>query len=197
MRTRGLGRVYQPKYRDRKTGGRTLSPTWWIAYSFRGTKHRECSWSSKRQDAVRLLKKRLGEIGRGRFAGALLERTTFDDLEKIITDDYDVNGRRTKGRMLTALAALRLRFGLTLARDLTFDGLNAYIADRLKEGIAPATVRYDLSVLRGRSGWLSVLARLSARPSRPSASIIRGPASSRKISSGPCCSTYLMKLSRL
>ncbi len=148
MRTRGLGRVYQPKYRDRKTGEKKLSPTWWIAYSFRGTKHRECSWSNKRQDAVRLLKKRLGEIGRGRFAGALLERTTFDELERIITDDYDANRRRTKGRMLTALAALRQHFGLTLARDINFDNLNAYIADRLQEGIAPATVRYDLSVLR-------------------------------------------------
>jgi integrase len=147
-RTRGLGRVFRPTYRDKKTGEKKASPTWWIAYSFRGTKHRECSWSSNRQDAVRLLKKRLGEIGRGRFVGALLERTTFDDLEKIIKDDYDANSRRTKGRMLTALTALRQHFGLTLARDITFDNLNAYVVDRLKDGIAPATVRYDLSVLR-------------------------------------------------
>jgi integrase len=47
MRTRGLGRIYQPKYRDKKTGEKRTSPTWWIAYSFRGIKYRESSKSPK------------------------------------------------------------------------------------------------------------------------------------------------------
>lgn len=148
MRTRGLGRVYQPTYRDRRSGDRKSSPTWWIAYSFRGTKHRESSRSPKRQDAVRLLKQRLGEIGRGRFQGPQVERTTFEELATIITDDYTVNSRRSKGRMLTSLSALRKRMGPMLARDITFDRLNAYIAGRLTEGIAPATVRNDLAILK-------------------------------------------------
>ncbi len=148
MKTRGLGRVYQPRYRDRKTGEKRTSPTWWIDYSFRGTKYRESSQSNKRPDAVRLLKKRLGEIGRGRFIGPNLERTTFEDLAKIITDDYEVNGRRSKARMLTSLNALRKWFGLSLARDLTFDRLNSYTAGRLSESAAPASVRNDLAILR-------------------------------------------------
>lgn len=148
MRTRGLGRIYQPKYRDKKTGEKWTSPTWWIGYSFRGIKYRESSRSPKPQDAIRLLKKRLGEIGRGRFIGPEIERTTFDDLTKIITDEYEVNGRRSKARMLTSLAALRRSFGLTLARDITFDRLNSYISDRLSVGIAPATIRNDLAILR-------------------------------------------------
>jgi len=148
VRTRGLGRIYQPKYRDKKTGEKRTSPTWWIAYSFRGIKYRESSRSPKPQDATRLLKKRLGEIGRGRFIGPEIERTTFDDLTKIITDEYEVNRRRSKARMLTSLAALRQTFGLTLARDITFDRLNVYISDRLSAEIAPATIKNDLAILR-------------------------------------------------
>lgn len=147
-KARGLGRIYQPRYRDRKTGERRTSPTWWIDYSFRGTKHRESSRSCKRQDAIRLLKKRLGEIGQGRFIGPDIDRTTFEDLAKIITDDYSVNDRRSKDRMQTSLNALRAMFGLWRARDLTFDRLNTYIARRLEGGIAPATVRNDLAILR-------------------------------------------------
>ena len=148
MRTRGLGRVYQPTYRDRRSGEQRKSPTWWIAYSFRGTKYRESSRSPKRQDAVRLLKQRLGEIGKGRFQGPQVERTSFEELATIITDDYTVNRRRSKDRMLTSLTALRKFMGRMLARDITFDRLNSYIADRISVGIAPATVRNDLAILK-------------------------------------------------
>ena len=148
MGTRGLGRVYQPIYRDRRSGERKSSPTWWIAYSFRGTKHRESSRSTKRQDAVRLLKQRLGEMSRGRFLGPQVERTSFEELATIITDDYTVNGRRSLGRMLTSLSALRKRMGPMLARDITFDRLTSYIAGRLTEGIARATIRNDLAILK-------------------------------------------------
>jgi integrase len=50
--------------------------------------------------------------------------------------------------MQTSLNALRAMFGSWLARDLTFDRLNTYIARRLEAGIAPATVRNDLAILR-------------------------------------------------
>jgi len=148
VKTRGLGRVYQPTYRDRNTHEKRTSPTWWIDYSFRGTKYRESSHSTKRQDAIRLLKQRMGEIGRGRFVGPDLERTTFENLAKIITDEHAVNRRRSITRMQTSLRALRGIFGLSLARDITFDRLNTYIAQRLATGIAPATVRNDLAILR-------------------------------------------------
>ena len=82
MTIRGMGSLFQPWYRDRKTGDRRHSPTWWIAYSFRGTKIRECSHSTKRQDAARLLKKRIGEITQGRI-GPQFDRTSFDDLANI------------------------------------------------------------------------------------------------------------------
>ena len=75
--------------------------------------------------------------------GPQLERTTFEDLATIKID-YDVNARRTKSRMLTSLKGLRAHFGMYLAKDITFDRLNAFIAHRLKEGMSPASVRIDL-----------------------------------------------------
>ncbi len=77
MRTRGLGRVFQPTYRDKKTGERKQTDTWWVQYSYRGKVKREASGSSRRADAVKLLKKRLAEIGTGRLIGPDVEKTTF------------------------------------------------------------------------------------------------------------------------
>ena len=142
-----MGSLFQPWYRDRKTGERRDSPTWWIAYSFRGTKIRECSHSTKRQDAARLLKKRIGDITQGRI-GPQLDRTSFDDLANIIKIDYEVNARKSTARMLTSLNGLRPFFGMYLARDITFDRLNAFIAHRLAQNMSPASIRIDLSILK-------------------------------------------------
>ena len=101
-----------------------------------------------RSDAVRLLKRRLGEMGAGQFRGPEMERTTFEDLVTIIEQEYRANGRKSLGRMQTALKPLRLTFGTSLVRDITYDRLNTYVADRLAGEIAPASVRYELCVLR-------------------------------------------------
>jgi integrase len=131
-----------------KTRELRKSPTWWIAYSYRGIKHRESSNSTRRQEAVKLLRRRLEEMGRGQLQGPTMERTTFEDLARLIEQEYQINGRRSADRMKMALAALREVFGYTLACDMTLDRLTAYMAQRLNEKIAPASVRYELAILR-------------------------------------------------
>jgi hypothetical protein len=86
--------------------------------------------------------------GKHTVVSAQLEWTNFEDLATIIKIDYDVNARRSKSRMLTSLNGLRAHFGMYLAKDITFDRLNSFIAHRLKEGLSPASVRIDLSILR-------------------------------------------------
>ena len=66
--TRGMGRVFQR--------GRI----WWIAYYVHSEERRESARSPRETDAVRLLKKRIKELGSGRFVGPEEERVTFDDL---------------------------------------------------------------------------------------------------------------------
>lgn len=136
MKQRGLGGVY-------KRGN-----VWWIYYSFRGTPYRESSHSTQRSDAMKLLKRRHAEMGRGQLIGPDMDKTSFEDLATIIEQDYLANQRRSLKRMKTSLAALRAFFGPSYARDITLDRLNAYVATRLEGGIMPASIRNDLAIMK-------------------------------------------------
>lgn len=119
MKHRGLGGVYQ------------RGQVWWLYYSFRGKPVRESSGSTDRKDAVKLLKRRMGEMGKGQLHGPDMEKTTFGDLVKIIEEEYRMNERRSVPRMKTAFNFLRAHFGMSHARDITLDRLNSYVAARL------------------------------------------------------------------
>jgi hypothetical protein len=67
--------------------------TWWVQYCCRGKVYRESSGSKGRADAVRLLRKRLEEMGRGRLVGPNVERTNFEDLATILLNEYRENRR--------------------------------------------------------------------------------------------------------
>lgn len=136
MRNRGLGRVYQRGH------------IWWIQYCFRGKVHRESSGSARRSDAVHLLGRRLGEMGRGRLIGPSVERTTFEDLAKILLDDYRANERKSLHRAETSIKALRSYFGDFLSHDIALDQLNAYVAARKAIGRKLATIKNELAALR-------------------------------------------------
>ncbi|MFQ5893285.1 MAG: hypothetical protein ACE5H5_03135 [Nitrospinota bacterium] len=168
MRTRGLGRVYQPTYRDRKSGEQRSSPTWWIAYSYRGQKHREPSNSTRRMKAVKLLRRRLEEMGRGQLVGPDAEKITFEILTAGVLDDYRVNSRKTLKRAGNAVSRLREFFGLARALDVTADRVAAYVRSRQDANAKPATIRYELAILK-RSFSLSLRAgKLTHRPFIPS-----------------------------
>ncbi len=153
---RGLGGIYL-------RGG-----VWWVRYSYRGAKRRESSHSDNRADAVRLLKRRLGEIGQGRLPGPDPERVTFADLAKMLRDDYGLNGRRSLSRAERSLAHLGDFFGVNArAIDLTADRLSAYVSARREAEAAPATIRCELAALK-RAFNLAVRAgRLTSRPAFP------------------------------
>ncbi len=64
-KARGNGLVYQPIYRDKRTGVRRKVTTWWIQYSVEGRRFRESSNSRVRHEAEALLRKRLEAADRG------------------------------------------------------------------------------------------------------------------------------------
>src|SRR5437762_2430193 len=72
---------------------------WWIGYSFRGKAYRESSHSTNRSDAVRLLRRRLAEIGQGRLIGPDAEKLTFEEIKQVVLTNYTVNGRRSRRRV--------------------------------------------------------------------------------------------------
>jgi integrase len=109
---------------------------------------RESSNSPRRADAVKLLRRRLAEMGSGRLVGPDAERTTFEDLAGMLIADYHLNGRRSAKRVEVALVHLRAFFTFARVPDITGDRIDAYIRCRQEANAAPATIRYELACLR-------------------------------------------------
>jgi len=163
-RMRGLGRVFQPTYKDKKTNEQKQAATWWVQYSYRGRVKREASGSLHRADAVRLLKKRLAEIGKGRLIGPDIEKTTFEDLAGMLLNDYRANGRRSLNRVDDAVTHLRGTFGGMLALDITSDKITAHKTDRQQGGAANATINRELSALKRMFRLGELAGKVAQRP---------------------------------
>jgi integrase len=145
MKLRGLGSVFQPSY---TVDGRLhRAKTWSISYSVNGRRVRESAKTANRVDAVRLLKKRLAEAAAGKRVGP--ERTTLAQILSMVEADYKANGRKSLEREQDAAQHLRDYFGPDcLAPAVSRDRITAYTAYRLEEEARPATVNYELAILR-------------------------------------------------
>ncbi len=145
---RGLGNFYQPTYKDKRTGERKHTATWWIVYSVNGHRIAENAHTTSRAEAVQLLKRKTGDAASGKPVGPRLDRTTLDDLLAMVEADYVANSRKSLDRVKYAAAPLREFFGRNRkARDITPDRITAYAAHRLEEA-KPATVNYEMAILR-------------------------------------------------
>jgi integrase len=160
-RANGEGRIFRPWYRDKVTGERKQTATWWVQYHDQRKpktkqKIRESSKSEDRRVAVRLLRRRLADLEKGRPSGPDVEKTTLGDLHTMILTDYRINERRSIGRLREALAHLTGTddteggfFGkATRAIHVTEDRLAAFIAHRLDEGAKNATINRELACVR-------------------------------------------------
>jgi integrase len=157
-KARGVGRLYR------------RGKIWWVQYSWEGQLFRESSESKVRARAGDLLKRRLAEISRGRRVGPQVEKTTFDELAKMLVDDYVVNSRKSLDRAERSIEHLREVFGRSRALDITPDRVSAYIRSRLDRA-QPGTVRLELAAL-GRMFTLGVRAgKVPHRPYLPSVEV--------------------------
>ena len=156
MKARGTGHLYR------------RGDVWWVQYYHHGQRIRESAQSAVRADAARLLRRRLGEIGTGRFVGPDGERVTFEQLAAMIEDDYRANGRKSLRRALLSVKHLREYFGHDRAVEITSDRIAAYVRARREAGAQPATIRLELAALK-RMFTLAVQAgRIGQRPHVPS-----------------------------
>lgn len=145
---RGFGAVYLPTYKDKRTGELRQSSIWWIQYSVHGQRKIENSNSRNRSDALKLLKKRLGEIVDGRLIVSTVERTRFQDLADLLVNDYEINGRRSVVRAKRSINHLRDFFGFSRAIEITADRVSAFITFRKRQGAANASINRELAALK-------------------------------------------------
>lgn len=145
-RAPGTGCVYRPTYRGADDQSRR-SRLYRIAYRVGNHTKWEAAKTANRQDAERLLRKRLAALDRGDLPAT--DRATWDDLAEMIQADYRAQGRRSTARLELSLRHLEKSFGGLRAATITTERVNAHVARRLEEdGAARATVNRELAALK-------------------------------------------------
>ncbi|MEE8076638.1 MAG: site-specific integrase, partial [Candidatus Binatia bacterium] len=153
---RGMGTVY-------KRGS-----VRWICYYHRGKQYRESSHSESDAQARRLLKKRLGEMGRGKLIGPVEEKVTFEEMAQDLLCDYKVNARKALSAIQFPTRHLKESFALDKALDITTDRVNAHISRRQSDGASNATINRELAALKRMHSLAVQAGKLSSRPYIPS-----------------------------
>jgi hypothetical protein len=158
----GVGRIFKRKMRL-ADGSVVEDPILHMAFYHRGKEHRLSTGTTSEVLAKKMLKKRIEQLGRGRFVPNE-ERLTFEDLCKFVRDDYAVNDNRSTATLNFNIAHLEGFFKCERAVDITPDRVLAYQQKRLSEGGARATINREVATL-GRMLTLALdLKKLSWRP---------------------------------
>ena len=135
-RARGMGSIFL-----------NGSTTWWVKYSDRGIAHRESSFSTEHKVAEELLSLRLAQLKVGTFIPP--KNVRVDDLVEDLFSKY----REKQQQLDTVEQRWRLHlkpfFTRRRATDVTTDMVRRYIASRVAESAAPATINRELAVLKG------------------------------------------------
>jgi integrase len=120
---------------------------WWISYYHAGKEQREPG-SRKKAAAVKLLKRRHEELGKGRSLREA-EKVLLTDLKALIEADYKINDRRSGKRLTQSWAHLVEFFGKDeRAINITAPRLALYLTRRSDEGARPATIKNELAALK-------------------------------------------------
>jgi integrase len=165
----GFGRAFKPRYtRKGADGSRQVyeNPIWWIAYYHNGEELRESSHSREEKEAIKLLKRRVQDLGRG-IVGTKEERVTFEQMVEDLKNDYKVNGKRSLDSVELSIRHLSEFFAGDKARHITTDRVRQYIAKRQGEGAANASINRELSALKRAFSLAIQAGKLFHRPYIP------------------------------
>jgi len=144
--------VYQPTYRDPKTGELKTSKVWWFEFSFAGTRIRESSKSTRRTIAQNAEKRRHLELERA-FAGLPAEKATqrvrtVSAALKSYRERYCVNHREKSIVWVRDRTASTERIlGSALIPDLTETRMVAFMKQRKAEGVSARTINMEVAIL--------------------------------------------------
>jgi integrase len=109
---------------------------WWVRYYRDGRRFEESARSEKRDDAVRLLKVREGDVARGLPVTPKIGRLRFDEAIADVLNDYRVNGKRSLRHVESRVTHHLMPFfaGRRMASITTAD-VRTFVAQRQAETI--------------------------------------------------------------
>ena len=122
------------------------SRLYWIAYRVAGILKREPAKTANKQQAEALLRTRLSALDRGEIpaTGAVM----WPALADLIRADYRAQGRKSLPRLEVSLKHLDAAFGPLRVQAITTERVGNYVALRLEEGAARASVNRELAALK-------------------------------------------------
>lgn len=133
----GDGRIFQRKGSKR----------WWIAYYVNGKELRESAGKTP-AEAKRLLRKRQKEILGEQFIGPSEKQLTANDLLDGLLTHLAMKGAKSLVQIRSHLKPIRAFLGLDRAVGVTSARVEQYMAARLAEGKARATVNREIQPLK-------------------------------------------------
>ena len=166
------GEIRRPTYttKDPVTGEKVKrqSKVWWIRWYRDGRRHEESSGSTKKGDAERLLKIREGDVAKGLAVTAASGRLRFEDAVADVVNDYTTNGKKTAEQVARRIRVHLLPFfgGRRMAAITTAEA-RAYVAKRLEEGAARATINRELAIVKRAFSLAAQAGTVMNRPHIP------------------------------
>ena len=148
MRPRGGGSVFRSKWKDKKSGELRQSRFWSIRYFVNGKMFNESSGSKLKRDAERMLRGRLDEVSAGNPDPSASASTTFEELARLLVNDYVVNDRKSTVRVERSIGHLRRFFDNRLSHSITPASVIEYTSQRKSSGAANATINRELAALK-------------------------------------------------
>jgi integrase len=104
---------------------------WWVRYYRDGKRHEESSHSTKKRDAIDLLKRREGAIVNGEPVTAKIGRLRFEEAAEDLLNDYRANRKRSLKDVQRRIELhLKPYFGGRRVSTITPDDVRKYIVQR-------------------------------------------------------------------
>ncbi len=141
--------VFQPKYKDLKTGETKTSSTWWFSFYFAGRRYREPTKATSKTVAKLAEQQKRRELESGYNAVPAEKKERVRTLNEV-SDDYLAQYRLKHRSILFAEHAVGhvvRHLGSLMSVEVSERTVTDYQAKRLKEKAAPKTINEEVGFL--------------------------------------------------